>query len=77
MLFRPVREFLDEAMKEVRNWDTLEELKKLLPSYVDKEGKIEFTDQGEDKRIGWRSYLLSVDGVACGHTDGKVEISGE
>lgn len=72
MLFRPVREFLDDAMKEVQNWNTLEELKKLLPSYVDKEGKIEFDDQGMDQRIGWRSYLLSVDGVACGHTDGKI-----
>lgn len=72
MLFRPVREFLDDAMKEVKIWDTLEELKKLLPSYVDKEGEIEFKDQGVDNRIGWRSYLLSVDGVACGHTDGKI-----
>lgn len=72
MLFRPVRAYLDEAMKEVQSWYTLEDLKKLLPSYVNKEGKIEFKDQGVDKRIGWRSYLLSVDGVACGHTDGEV-----
>lgn len=72
MLFRPVRAYLDEAMKEVQNWYTLEDLKKLLPSYVNPEGRIEFDDQGVDTRIGWRSYLLSVDGVACGHTDGKI-----
>lgn len=72
MLFRPVREFLDDAMKEVQEWYTLADLKTLLPNYVDVEGKIEFDDQGIDERIGWRSYLLSVDGVACGHTDGKI-----
>jgi hypothetical protein len=71
MLYRPIREYLDQAMLAVKEFNTVQELINLLPEYVNRKNPyLEFVSQGFDNRIGWNSWLVSVDGEAVGHTDG-------
>lgn len=63
--YRPHRMFLDEAMAEAVDFNGIDELRKLVG-----EGSITFKNQGYDKRTGWITYLVAVDGQAVGHTDG-------
>jgi hypothetical protein len=71
MLFRPVREFLDEAMKEVKEFDNPVDLNQYLGLPLD--AVLEYKPQGFDKRIGWNSFLVSYNGVAVGHSNSNME----
>jgi hypothetical protein len=68
MLFRPVRGGLAEAMAEVVEVRSLSELTKVLGAKSP--AKIEFKFQGYDARIGWNSFLITVNGQAAGYTNG-------
>ncbi len=67
MKYRPNREFLDEALAETKEFETIEELLELI-GYVGKE--LTFRYQGLDTRCNWWSYLVALDGDAVGHTNG-------
>jgi hypothetical protein len=67
-LYRPVREYLCEAVEEIRTFTSLEELVVFLrvghgycANRITPES-IEFVSQGFDGRIGWDSHLVFVDG---------------
>lgn len=66
--YRPNREFLDQAMLEVQEFNNVEDLKKYLN--LEERDKLEFIYQGYDKRIGWVSFLVCVNGEARGHSNG-------
>lgn len=68
--FRPVRELLEEAMKNVVEFETLQELTALVTD--DSKAIVEFKHQGYDKRIGWDTYIVCVNGQAMGYTNGVV-----
>jgi hypothetical protein len=78
MKFRPASSFMtiDEAMKHVREVKTKAELMAFLR---DEWLATEATDEnvtiepyGYDKRIGWDTHLLCIDGKAALFTDGPV-----
>ena len=73
VLFRPIRELLSEAMREVeevRDTGHLFDLCNFEGSWWDKEkAKIEFRYLGFDDRINWDTYLVVIDGKAAGYTN--------
>lgn len=58
--FRPHKGGLIEAMKEYKEFDTIDEMKNHVVQYYD--GMVKFEDivigeiMGEDERIGWKAY---------------------
>lgn len=79
MKFRPVRGGLATAMKEVQEFNTLEELKHIVfeetRGYVfdgSTDVKVRKYGQGVDVRIGWDTYLVTLNGEPVGYTDGPV-----
>lgn len=78
MKFRPVRGGLEDAMKEVVEVGTTDDLRKLVPEYMlkpDADGfiLIRAKSQGFDERIGWDSHLLTVNGEPFGYLDGPLQ----
>lgn len=70
MKFRPVRELLHESMSEMVELSNMDELAKHLNA--DK-SKVRITPYTYDDRIGWDTYLVTVNGVPFGYTDGGVD----
>lgn len=68
VLFRPHREFLDQAMAEVREVITLEETR---PSYG-KDSKLTCEWYSFDHRIDWDTYICCEDGNAYGFSNGPL-----
>ena len=77
MKFRPQRGGLDEAMREVFEFSTLDELEAHLRDALgwkfDLVG-IEKYGSGIDKRIGWDTHIVTVNGRAVGYTDGPISV---
>ena len=84
VLFRPHRELLCEAMKEVEEFRSRRELVAKLQADLDKYGKgkydckqISITKYGTgiDERIGWDTYIVTLPGYGVlGFTNGPVDI---
>lgn len=83
-LFRPHRGGLEEAMKEVVDLPDFAALVAHLntihgslnahfgvPPYKPEQVKVE-PYGGFDKRIGWQTYIVTVDGQAVGFTNGPM-----
>lgn len=68
-LFRPNRRYLDEAMAEVREITSLEEVR---PSYAPL-AKLTLEKYSYDKRINWDTYIALEDGNAFGFTNGPLK----
>jgi hypothetical protein len=77
ILFRPVREFLDDAMKEAIPIKSLEEIRHFYSKEFPLQGKLKVKPYGYDERINWDTWLVveTVDGQdrACGYTNGYIE----
>lgn len=67
MKYRPIREYLADSMADAVELQDI----KALRFYLDlkPEDKLEFKYQGYDKRCGWMSFLVVVNGEARGHTN--------
>lgn len=81
MKFRPVRGGLATAMKEVQEWNTVEELEHIVfeeargLSHLARGTKIQVEKYGHgiDERIGWDTHLVTLKGVGpVGFTDGPL-----
>lgn len=68
VMFRPVREYLSDAMADRVEIKTLEEVR---PSYA-KGMKLTSEYQGYDKRNGWITWICLADGQAFGHSNGPI-----
>lgn len=71
VLFRPHREFLDQAMAEVQEVTSIKDIERIT-GYSDitvekygPPGKI-------DERIGWDTYIVCEGGRGCGFTNGPL-----
>lgn len=90
MLFRPRRELLDEAMREVFEFNTFDELlthinlqwKTMWDETSDVFNSLEFEHQGFDPRINWDTYFVigyvtKLNKFVIGYTNGdptKIEV---
>jgi hypothetical protein len=77
MLFRPVRGGLIDAMAEVKEVNSWQDLILALDSYdrdrlAKPNGCLELQYQCWDDRIGWNSYLVVVNGQAAGYMNGLI-----
>ena len=73
VLYRPHRRFLDEAMKEVSEVNSMPELARLLTPELKDGDKITVEKYGGfDERIGWDTYIVCINGQACGFTNGPL-----
>ena len=70
-IYRPVREFFDDSLKEKTHVDSLAELCKLIDASPD---DVEMAFYALDDRAGWNApdYLVCVRGHAIGHITEKV-----
>lgn len=71
-LFRLHRGSLQESMATCREVNGLFELVEILTANEIGPGKIEIKPYGRDNRIGWDTYIVTVDGNAVGFTNGPV-----
>lgn len=67
ILYRPQRSTLDEAMAEVKEFPSVDDMFKYLVEEHSIDGKRAFekdeiyiSDYGYDNRIKWKTYLISV-----------------
>lgn len=67
VLFRPNREFLDEAMKEVQEVSCIKEIE-VITGY----NNITVEPYSYDKRINWDTYIVCENGRGCGFTNGPL-----
>jgi hypothetical protein len=69
--FRPQRGGLAESMAETIEFASLDALRsylqETLPVWVE---AVEVKPYGFDARIGWDTYIVTVNGMAVGFTDG-------
>jgi hypothetical protein len=81
-LFRPQRELLCDAMKEVEQFNSKQELIEKLQAELDifdqkhdcKQISIEKYGHGIDERIGWDTYIVCLPGFGVlGFTNGPVD----
>lgn len=82
-LFRPHRELLCDAMKEVQEFSSRRQLIEKLQSDLDRysSGKYDCNEigiskygRGIDERIGWDTYIVTLPGYGVlGFTNGPVE----
>lgn len=79
ILYRPHRGGLSESMREVRTIKTFPELVRAMRAEVERwypidelptEENTKLEPYGYDDRIGWQTYLVTVNGYAWGYTDG-------
>lgn len=70
-LFRFHRGTLADSMETVVEFKGLFELIEILNTVYDP-GKVLVKPYGFDARIGWDTYLVTIDGNAVGMTDGPV-----
>lgn len=73
MKFRPQRGGLDAAMKEVVDVEGLTGLAAHLKTLGWKFENVTVEPYGFDKRIGWDTHLVCVDGKPVGYTDGPAK----
>lgn len=73
MKFRPQRGGLAEAMKEVVELDGMDALKARLRSLGWPDGYVRVEPYAYDARIGWDTYIVTIDGNGVGFTDGPCE----
>lgn len=73
-LFRPHRRYLYEAMREVIEVNSLADLAKHLMKTREPLGVVKVEKYGGiDERIGWDTYIVTINGDACGFTNGPLE----
>lgn len=77
MKFRPHRELLDDAMKEVVEFNNKEELSSILNDKYNSVDTSNFKVEsygGYDERIGWDTHIVTLEGYGVlGFTDSPVE----
>jgi hypothetical protein len=82
VLYRPHRGGLDESMREVVEVNDLAQLVRHMRRGVERwypkdqlptENNTKVEAYGYDRRIGWDTYLVTVNGQAWGYTDGNLE----
>ena len=73
MLFRFHRGSLEDSMKTVREVKSLAEIEALLKSAGYLPGKIKVYDYGYDFRVGWNTYVVTVNRKHVGFTNGRIE----
>lgn len=66
-LFRRHREFLDEAMKTVKEVDSIADIERIT-GY----SNITIEPYGFDERINWDTHIVCENGRACGFTNGPL-----
>jgi N6-adenosine-specific RNA methylase IME4 len=79
--YRPHRGMLADAMREVHEVKSFGELIRVMraeveswypPDKLPTEANTKVEYYGRDDRIGWDTYIVTVDGQAWGFTDGPV-----
>lgn len=79
--YRPHRELLDESMREVIEIATLDELVRHMrgsvqdwypPDLLPTIENVAVKPYTYDDRIGWNTYIVTVNGQAWGFTDGPL-----
>ena len=84
-LYRPHRELLDESMADVVSVNSLEHLVEVMRESVIQWypvnklptlANIRIEPYGFDKRIGWDTHIVTIDGEAWGFTNGPLERGG-
>lgn len=75
-LFRENRSLLEDSMKTVVEVNSRAELKrhlyKVIP-YMDINSILDVKWYARDDRIGWDTYLVTLDGCAIGFTNGDLK----
>jgi hypothetical protein len=77
MRFRPQRGGLFESMQEVKEFSTLRDfgdhLTKEFRDLIKEGSSFSVTQYFYDARIGWPTWIVTIDGQAVGFTDGPIE----
>lgn len=72
-VFRPQRGGLSESMDEQVTFESMAGLRFVLDKFCYGPGQVKVEPYGFDKRIGWDTHIVTVDGRAVGFTNGPVE----
>lgn len=80
--YRPHRHSLEDSMREMREVDSFAELVRCMrsevqswypPDQLPTEDNTAVKPYGRDDRIGWDTYIVTVNGHAWGFTDGPCQ----